>query len=102
MIEENDPHATGLENRYHVQRTDGRDTPGQKHHGCKLFILDVRHDVFARLAMQKYMEACKDEYPVLATHLEFLLKDTESDFEEDRLRKASADYRKLKREKKAK
>jgi len=38
----------GFYDKYRVTRTDGTDEPGQKHHGCTYFVLDLVHDEVAR------------------------------------------------------
>lgn len=52
--------------KFDVRRTDGTDAPGQKHDGCRYFVLDVVHDKFATAALLAYAEACKETYPMLA------------------------------------
>lgn len=34
----------GLYGKFAVQRMDGSDQPGGKHHGCEYFVLDLSHD----------------------------------------------------------
>lgn len=43
-----------LEPRYVVTRRDGRDAPGQKHHGCRYFVLDLTHDPKADPLVRAY------------------------------------------------
>lgn len=65
----------GLYNKFSVQRTDGRDATGQKHDGCRYFVLDITHDDFAVDALATYMhEARKAGYELLADDLRELLK----------------------------
>jgi hypothetical protein len=59
----------GIFNKFKVERTDGRSAPGEKHHGCAYFVLDLRHDPYAWPAIDAYAKACKDEYPELASDL---------------------------------
>ena len=60
----------GLYNKFKgIERTDGQSAPGQKHHGCEYFVLDVTHDPFARSALSAYSRACRKEYPLLANDL---------------------------------
>lgn len=59
----------GLYNKFHVERTDGKSEPGQKHHGCEYFLLDLDHDKYAVPALRAYAEHCQAEYPLLAADL---------------------------------
>ena len=59
----------GLYRKFEVNRTDGSDAPGGKHHGCEYFVLDITHDKFAAPALLAYADACESEYPELATDL---------------------------------
>jgi len=63
-----DKKSIGLYNKFNVSRTDGRDAPGEKHHGAEYFVLDMA-DKFAAPALAAYAEACKHEYPVLSADL---------------------------------
>lgn len=59
----------GLYDKYTVTRLDGRDRPGEKHDGCRYFVLDVTHDPYAPAALRAYVEACRAERPALAADL---------------------------------
>jgi hypothetical protein len=59
----------GLDDRYSVARVDGRSAEGEKHHGCKYFVIDMTHDYCALSAIEQYGLACKSEYPKLAKDL---------------------------------
>jgi hypothetical protein len=48
---------------------DGHDLPGQRHHGCKYFCLDLNHDVHAIPALRAYADSCAHEYGALASDL---------------------------------
>lgn len=63
----------GILPKYEVRRTDGKDAPSEKHHGCFLFVLDIDHDEFSRAALSCYAKRCRSEYPLLADDLEFEL-----------------------------
>jgi hypothetical protein len=63
-----DPNV-GLYEKYSVKRTDGKSEPGQKHFFCKYYVLDLKHDKFARAALLAYADACKKEFPLLARDL---------------------------------
>ena len=55
----------GLYRKFVVNRTDGKDKPGEKHYGCQYFVLDITHDPFALRALAEYGRACRKEYPQL-------------------------------------
>lgn len=42
------------EPRYMVARHDERDLPGEKHHGCRYFVLDLTHDPKAQALVDAY------------------------------------------------
>lgn len=69
--------ARGLYEKFKIERTDGKSQPGQKHHRCRYFVLDLDHDVFGRIAAGAYASACEDEYPLLAADLWKQLKEIE-------------------------
>lgn len=56
----------GIYQKFTVVRTDGTSAPGEKHHGCRYFVLDVDHDPFAVSALEAYARSCEREYPKLA------------------------------------
>jgi hypothetical protein len=69
----------GLYEKFIVLRSDERDAPGQKHHGCKYFVLDLTCDPHAIPAIRAYAESCRqDGYGVLADDLEARAKRLES------------------------
>ncbi|KKM87223.1 hypothetical protein LCGC14_1271110 [marine sediment metagenome] len=60
----------GLYAKYRpVERTDGRSAPGEKHHGCEYFVLDLTHDPHALPAIQAYANSCGADYPQLAVDI---------------------------------
>lgn len=59
----------GLYEKFTVTRTDERSEPGEKHHGCRYFVLDLDHDPFAWAAIEAYEVACASTYPSLAIDL---------------------------------
>lgn len=59
----------GLFPKFIICRTDGRDAPGEKHHGCFTFTLDIDHDPHARAALSAYAESIHRENPTLASQL---------------------------------
>jgi hypothetical protein len=64
-----DKHTTGLYSKFIVNRTDGRDAPGEKHFGCDYFVLDLTHDNHAISAILAYADSCANSHPVLASDL---------------------------------
>lgn len=56
----------GLYKKFYVRRID--DALG-KHEHCFKYVLDLEHDPFAIPALKSYIEACQEEYPLLATAL---------------------------------
>lgn len=62
--------SEGLYEKFKVIRMDGKDAPGEKHHGCKYFVLDLDHDPHAVAAIAAYEKSCRQENPVLAGNLE--------------------------------
>lgn len=61
--------AQGLFHKFDVRRTDGSSAPGEKHHGCYYFVIDVDHDVHAKAALTAYAAACESTHPELARDL---------------------------------
>lgn len=59
----------GLYNKFDVRRTDGSSAPGEKHHNCEYFVLDLDHDKHAVAAINAYADSCESEYPELAADL---------------------------------
>ena len=59
----------GLYAKFFVSRVDGRDAPGDKHHGCDYFVLDITHDPYAIPALAAYARACRKDYPALSRAL---------------------------------
>jgi hypothetical protein len=63
------PDPRGIYRKYDVRRVDGQDAEGCKHHGCRLFVLDLDHDPHAVLAIRAYAVACRKTQPQLADEL---------------------------------
>lgn len=55
--------------KFHVERTDGRSAPGEKHDGCEYFVLDITHDPAAKAALNAYAEAIHKTHPQLASDI---------------------------------
>lgn len=66
----------GLYQKYRVERIE--DHAG-KHNDCPFFVLDIKHDRFARAALITYACVCRAEYPALADDIEKLIRDTSYD-----------------------
>jgi hypothetical protein len=71
-IDHSDMHK-GLYQKYKISRTDGRDKPGEKHHGCAYFVLDMNHDPHARAALKAYADSCRSTRGELAEDLDRLV-----------------------------
>lgn len=57
----------GLYGKFLVERTDGTSALGQKHEGCRYFVLDIDHDPHSGPALLAYAESArKDGYELLA------------------------------------
>lgn len=65
----------GLYGKFHVERTDGKSAPGEKHDGCEYFVLDLTHDPHAIPALAAYCISCDPEYPLLGRDLRLKLYD---------------------------
>ena len=65
----------GIYGKYWINRSDRQDLEGRKHHGCRLFVLDLTHDKHAIPAILAYAESCREEYPLLAADLQAVLKE---------------------------
>lgn len=63
----------GLYDKFIVERTDGKSAPGQKHHDCRYFVLDIDHDPNAIPALRAYGKACMSEYPNLSRDIAGIL-----------------------------
>ena len=64
----------GLYRKFEVHRTDGRDAPGEKHAGCRYFVLDLEHDGLASTALTAYADAAeRDGYGPLADDIRALV-----------------------------
>ncbi len=60
----------GVYNKFRVYRVDRTDCRGGKHDNCAYFVLDLPHDPYAIPALKAYAEACRRDYPVLASALD--------------------------------
>ena len=64
----------GLYRKWIAIRTDGSSAPGCEHDDCVVFVLDLKHDKFARGALAAYRLACEKEFPALAQDIEVILQ----------------------------
>lgn len=62
----------GLYDKFRVERVDGKHKPGERHHGCRYFVLDIDHDEHAPDALYAYADSCETDYPNLARDLRSL------------------------------
>lgn len=65
-------HNRGIYQKYEVRRI--HDAKG-KHDSCPFFVLDPRHDPYARVALVAYADECSGEYPQLALELRQMAED---------------------------
>lgn len=63
----------GLTSKFEVVRNDGKSEPGEKHDGCRYFVLDLDHDPHAAAALRAYADSCETDYSLLAADLRKLL-----------------------------
>lgn len=73
-----------VHDKYLVMRTDGRDGPGNKHHDCRYFVLDLTHDLHARKAAAAYAESIHAENYELACDIRRLVMDNGGTTSDDR------------------
>lgn len=64
----------GIYSKFIIERVDGKSYPGEKHHGCNYFVLDITHDPHALPALKAYAESCRKDYPILADDLNKQIK----------------------------
>lgn len=63
--------SKGLIGKFTVIRNDGQSEAGQKHHGCRYFVLDLDHDDHAKPALAAYAKSARqDGYTALADDLD--------------------------------
>lgn len=73
--------SSGLHQKFIVSRSDGAEfDPESKHYGgCRTFTLDLDHDPYAIAAIAAYADACRHDYPELASDLmEMIPHETET------------------------
>jgi formylglycine-generating enzyme required for sulfatase activity len=70
-----DQSKMGLYGKFHVTRTDGKDAPGERHHGDEYFVLNLTTDTHAIPAIAAYADSCAEEYPILAADLRKIISE---------------------------
>ena len=73
----------GLYRKFYIKRVDGRSGRSHKHYNCDYFVLDITHDPFAMPALRAYVNACRDEYPLLAADLDAKISPENMGLEKD-------------------
>jgi formylglycine-generating enzyme required for sulfatase activity len=66
----------GLYPKFQVIRTDGKGAPGGKHEHDEYFVLNLTTDKHAIPALSAYAKACEAEYPLLASDLRTIVRNT--------------------------
>ena len=59
----------GMFHKFNVQRVDGSDKEGGRHHGCAYWVIDLDHDKHATAALRAYAIDCKKTHPELSKDL---------------------------------
>jgi len=67
-----------LQQKFYVDRIDGRDMPGGDRADSKYFVLDYIHDPYAIPALEAYAFACYKEFPNLSEELRALIEKLKS------------------------
>jgi hypothetical protein len=62
-----------LQQKYYVDRIDGRDLPGGDRVDSKYFVLDYIHDPYSIAALEAYAFACYKDLPNLAEEIRTLV-----------------------------
>ena len=73
-----------LQQKYYVDRIDGRDRAGGDRVDSKYFVLDYVHDPYSIPALEAYAFACHKELPNLSQEIQALVCSLKSDREGDR------------------
>ena len=63
-----------LQQKYWVDRIDGRDLPGGDRVDSKYFVLDYVHDPYAIAALEAYAFACYKDLPNLSEEIRSLVE----------------------------
>lgn len=73
--------SRGVYEKFTVTRTDGKSEPGEKHDGCRYFVLDLDHDPHAVPAIAAYAYSCRAAgYYQMADELQAWLKAQSDDY----------------------
>lgn len=62
-----------LQQKFWVDRIDGRDMGGGDRVDSKYFVLDYIHDPYSIPALEAYAAACENDYPNLAAEIRTLV-----------------------------
>lgn len=63
-----------LQQKFWVDRIDGRDMPGGDRMDSRYFVLDYVHDPYSAPALEAYAAACENDYPNLAAEIRNLVR----------------------------
>jgi hypothetical protein len=66
-------HTSGLYDKFHVSRKDGRDGQGGDRTDATYLVLDLKYDPHARAGALAYAESCQSHYPALAANINTIL-----------------------------
>ncbi|HEY5530093.1 MAG TPA: hypothetical protein VIL51_11715 [Thermoleophilia bacterium] len=67
-----------LQQKYWVDRIDGRDLSGGDRVDSKYFVLDYVHDPYAIPALEAYAAACSRDFPNLSIEISGLIRSLKS------------------------
>lgn len=67
-----------LQQKYYVERIDGRDRAGGDRVDSKYFVLDYVHDPYSLPALEAYAQACFKDYPNLSEEIRALVQQLSS------------------------
>ncbi len=67
-----------LQQKYYVERIDGRDRAGGDRAGSKYFVLDYIHDPYSLPALEAYAQACYKDFPNLSEEVRALIQQLKS------------------------
>jgi len=67
-----------LQQKYYVERIDGRDLSGGDRTDSKYFVLDYVHDPYSIPALEAYAYACYKDFPNLSGEIRALVEKLKS------------------------
>ena len=68
-----DDRRNKLQQKYYVERIDGRDLSGGDRVDSKYFVLDYIHDPYSIAALEAYAFACNEDFPNLSEEIRALV-----------------------------